>query len=235
MVVVIIQSARLSAEVVLRCPSAAPQIKTRLSCPVVANAVPLGWIATASTPPSQSPAVPRRTRQTCRRRGGRRPSKESDGDARGPWARTERRRRTPRPIPACLPQNPVGERGIPWRDRHPFRSGAPQFPVRQGAVRLAKGSQDGHLLLRSLHELHGNRFLVIIKACSQPGSLVPGPGRKAENRQGRTHGQARRHSDFSRKTAGNHHGLDGRFLGDAFGFALRDAVFPGEFRELTVD
>ena len=32
----------------------------------------------------------------------------------------------------CLPQRPVGERGTPWRDRHPFRSGGSTVPWRTG-------------------------------------------------------------------------------------------------------
>ncbi len=73
---------------------------------------------------------PRRNRRGRTR--GRRSSKESDGDARGPWARIERRGPTPRPPPACLPQHPVGARGIPWRDRHSFRfrSGGSTVPWR---------------------------------------------------------------------------------------------------------
>ena len=63
---------------------------------------------------------------------GRRSSKESDGDARGPWARTERRPPTPRPPPACHPRHPVGELGTPWQARHPFRSGGSTAPWRTG-------------------------------------------------------------------------------------------------------
>ena len=66
---------------------------------------------------------------------------------------------------------------------------APQFPGGQGAVRLVKGSQDGHLLLRSLHELHDKRFSVIVKDCFQHGSLVPGP-RAGTRRTGRADARA---------------------------------------------
>ena len=88
-------------------------------------------------------------------------------------------------VPNAAP-NPSTDSSVPsstprWRARYTVARPTPvplrcsTVPWRTGAVRLAKGSQDGHLLLRSLHELHGNRFLVIIKTCSQHGSLVPEP------------------------------------------------------------
>ena len=104
---------------------------------------------------------PRRNRRDRTR--GRRSSKESDGDARGPWARTERRRPTPRPTPACRPRHPVGERGRPWRDRHPFRSGGSTVPWRTGGRPPRQGLGRRSAAASLSAQRNDSRFSVIVK------------------------------------------------------------------------